>query len=36
MGGAYNNSGLKEHILNNEFNIPLPKPLPGIDENDVL
>ena len=34
-GGVYNNSLLKEAILNS-LNVPLPKPLPNIDPNDIF
>ena len=35
-GGFYNNSTLKEAILNNSFNLPPPKPLPILAEADII
>ena len=34
--GVYNNSVLKEAILNNSLNLPSPKPLSNIDPNDIF
>ena len=35
-GGVYNNSTLNEAILNNSFNLPPPKPLPILEEADII
>ena len=35
-GRVYNNSTLKEAILNNSFNLPPPKPLPILEEADII
>ena len=35
-GGVYNNSVLKEAILNNNLDLPSPKPLFNIDPNDIF
>ena len=35
-GRVYNNSALREAILNNSLNLPLPKPLPNTDPSDIF
>ena len=35
-GGVFNNSTSKEAILNNSFSLPPPKPLPILEETDVV
>ena len=35
-GRVYNNSTLNEAILNNSFNLPPPKPLPVLEEADII
>ena len=35
-GGVFNNSTSKEAILNNSFSLPPPKPLPILEETDIV
>ena len=35
-GGVYNNSTLKGAILNNSFKLPPPKPLPILEDADIV